>query len=64
VTFPETVKTVGHPVKVTVAMTYAWIPFLKKFGNIGTLKLRNTATMRLEANSTASSANDVKPAGC
>jgi hypothetical protein len=65
VTFPDSgLKTVGHPVKVTVAMGYAWIPFLKRFGNIGTLTLRNSATMRLEANSTVLAANDVKPAGC
>jgi len=65
VTYPDGgQKTVGHPVKVTVAVNYVWMPLLERFGKIGSLTLRNTATMRLEANSTISNANDVKPAGC
>jgi Flp pilus assembly pilin Flp len=52
VSFPDGLKTVGHPVKVTVAIKYLWMPVLKRFGKVGSLTLRNTATMRLEANST------------
>ena len=43
---------VGDPVKVTVAIKYLWLPVLKRFGHVGSLTLRNTATMRLEALST------------
>jgi len=68
VSFPQgptgTTKKVGDPVKVTVAIKYLWLPVVKRFGQIGTLTLRNTATMRLEAPSAISSANDIKPAGC
>jgi Flp pilus assembly protein TadG len=68
VTFPTgptgTTKKVGDPVKVTVAMSYAWLPFLKDLGGVGTLTLRNSATMRLEANSTILTSNNWKPAGC
>jgi hypothetical protein len=52
VTFPDGQNTVGHPVKVTVAIKYLWLPVLKRFGHVGSLTLRNTATMRLEAIST------------
>ena len=53
VTFPNgpTKNKVGDPVKVTVAIKYLWLPVLKRFGKVGSLTLRNTATMRLEANS-------------
>jgi hypothetical protein len=53
VTFPNgsTKNKVGDPVKVTVAIKYLWLPVLKRFGHVGSLTLRNTATMRLEANS-------------
>jgi len=65
VSFPDSGQTtVGHPVKVTVAIKYAWLPVLKRFGSVGSLTLRNSATMRLEANSTISTANNWKPAGC
>ncbi len=54
ITFPDgaTKNKVGDPVKVTVAFKYLWLPVLKRFGKVGSLTLRNTATMRLEANST------------
>jgi hypothetical protein len=61
VSFPDGLKTVGHPVKVTVAIKYLWLPVLKRFGKVGTLTLRNSATMRLEANSTADTTKN--PAG-
>ncbi len=65
VSFPDTGQTtVGHPVKVTVAIKYMWLPVLARFGGVASLTLRNSATMRLEANSTVSTLNDVKPAGC
>jgi hypothetical protein len=52
VSFPDGQTTVGHPVKVTVAIKYLWLPVLKRFGHVGSLTLRNSATMRLEADST------------
>jgi Flp pilus assembly protein TadG len=68
VSFPPgptgTTAKVGDPVKVTVAIKYLWLPVLKRFGKVGSLTLRNSATMRLEANSTVSTANNYKPAGC
>jgi Flp pilus assembly protein TadG len=70
VSFPTgptgTTAKVGDPVKVTVAVKYLWMPLLKQFGGVGTLTLRNTATMRLEANSTINTPTntDVKPSGC
>lgn len=63
VTFPDgpTKNKVGDPVKVTVAIQYLWLPVLKRFGKVGKLTLRNSATMRLEANSTADTTKN--PAG-
>lgn len=63
VTFPDgpTKNKVGDPVKVTVAINYLWMPVLKRFGNVGSLTLRNAATMRLEANSTVDTTKN--PAG-
>jgi hypothetical protein len=54
VSFPDgpTKNKVGDPVKVTVAINYLWLPVLKRFGHVGSLTLRNSATMRLEADST------------
>lgn len=59
VTYPDGAAqtTVGHPVKVTVEFNYVWLPFLERFGKVATLTLRNSATMRLEANSTIPATN-------
>jgi hypothetical protein len=63
VSFPDGQTTVGHPVKVTVAIKYLWLPVLKRFGKVGSLTLRNSATMRLEADSTVDTTKN-DPDGC
>jgi Flp pilus assembly pilin Flp len=59
----NTIGKVGDPVKVTVAIKYLWLPLLKRFGKVGSLTLRNTATMRLEANSSVDTTKN-PPGGC
>lgn len=53
----------GHPVKVTVAYHFVWLPFMERFGKVTAITLRNSATMRLERASTASTSNNITPAG-
>lgn len=55
---------VGDPVEVDVVSTYHWVPLVG--GAVGgpSLKLKSTATMRLEQPPSADPANDVNGAGC
>lgn len=55
---------IGDPVEVDVTTTYHWLPLIG--GAVGgpTLKLKSTATMRLEQQPSADPANDVNGSGC
>jgi Flp pilus assembly protein TadG len=52
VSYPNTTRDVGDPVRVAVAATYHWLPFW----NVGTWNIQGSATMRLERDETANGA--------
>jgi Flp pilus assembly protein TadG len=53
ISFPDGTSLVGDPVRVEVAATYSWLPFLQQkwldFLPLNDVTIRGAATMRLEA---------------
>ncbi len=52
ISFPNGTTNVGDPVRVTVAYSYNWIPFIANETGLAPITLRGSATMRLEARPT------------
>jgi Flp pilus assembly protein TadG len=48
ISFPNATSNVGDPVKVTMAVTYFWLPFLGNQIGVANTTIAGTATMRLE----------------
>jgi Flp pilus assembly protein TadG len=52
VSFPDGNAHAGHPVKISVSTTYAWLPIIASLLPSPTTTIAGDATMRLEADST------------